>query len=143
MNYKELLSEVLHIYNVSLKNNKGLETVKQLIKALCDFYDSAITEYLQYLKKNGKIKEIPEAPIKRLDLFESLFTSEDIKPMLEDYKILRFCINSEIITKDEYRRSMKIICSSLDKTIEINQKKLKDFVEMAKKFSQIIEKQIG
>ncbi|MEM0379379.1 MAG: hypothetical protein QXP34_01715 [Candidatus Aenigmatarchaeota archaeon] len=143
MNSKEILSEVLHIYNVSLKNNKGLETVKQLIKTLCSFYDSLITEYLQYLKNKGKIKEIPEVPMKRLEIFEENFTNEEVKPILENYKILRFCINSEIMIKDEYRRSMIIICKSLDKVVEINQKSLKDFVEMAKKFLQIVEKQIG
>jgi len=141
--YEDLLKDVLHIYNVSLKNNKGLETIKQLISSVCNLYDSLILGYLSLLKERGEIEDIPNAPLKRLEEFEKRLPEESIKKFLDEYKMLRRCLTSEIHISDEYRKSMKIICKYMDKEIVITQAKLKEIIESAKEFTNIMLKYIG
>jgi len=141
--YEDLLKDVLHIYNVSLKNNKGLETVKQLIMAVCNLYDTLILGYLNLLKERGEIADIPTVPLKRLEEFEKRLPESSLKRFLEEYKMLRKCLTSEMYIKDEYRKSMKIICKYLDTEIEITQAKLKEIIESAREFTNIMLKYIG
>jgi len=141
--YEDLLKDVLHIYNVSLKNNKGLETIKQLITSVCNLYDALISGYLNLLKEKGEITDIPTAPLKRLEEFEKRLPENSLKRFLEEYKMLRRCLTSEIYIKDEYRKSMKIICKYLDTEIEITQAKLKEIIESAREFTNIMLKYIG
>jgi len=141
--YEDLLRNVLHIYNVSLKNNKGLETVKHLIKSICDLYDSIILGYLNQLKEKNMIKDIPSVPLKRLEEFEKNIPDDSIRKFIDEYKILRKCLNSEIYIKDEYRKSMKVVCKILNEEIVLTQKRLKEIVESAKEFTNIMLKHIG
>jgi len=141
--YEDLLKDVLHIYNVSLKNNKGLETIKQLISSICNLYDALISGYLNQLKEKGEIAEVPSVPLKRLEEFEKRLPEESLKRSLEEYKMLRKCLTSEIYIKDEYRKSMKIICKYLDTEITITQAKLKEIIELAKEFTNTMLKYIG
>jgi len=141
--YENLLKDALHVYNVSLKNNKGLETIKQLISSICNLYDALIFGYLNQLKEKGEISEVPSAPLKRLEEFEKKLPEESLKKSLENYKILRKCLTSEIYISDEYRKSMKIICKHLNTEIAITQAKLKEIIESAKEFTNTMLKYIG
>ncbi|MGC9079646.1 MAG: hypothetical protein ACP5G1_02815 [Nanopusillaceae archaeon] len=139
LEYKRRLKEVLHIYNVSLKNNKGLETIKNFIKAVLDYYDYVIYYYLEKEKEKGNINEIPNTPIKRYELFLSII-DDKLKDYFKYYKTLRVCLNSEIMIQNEFRRSMIIKCKGIDREIILTIKDIKEIFESIKNFSEYIEK---
>lgn len=143
IDYNRKLKEVLHIFNVSLKNNKGLENIKSYLENIIEIYDLIIYLYLEKLKEDGKIEEIDEAPKKRFIEFKKLFSdNKEILDAIKDYDLIRRLKNCDLKIKDEYRKSAKIICEDCENNIEIDQKQLKQFLENLKKFVSLMEKYI-
>lgn len=141
--YEKKLKEILHFFNVSLKNNKGLENIKLYLENIIELYDLIIYLYLEKLKEKGLIEDIDEAPKKRYNVFKSFMKdNNEILEILNDYEIIRKLKNCELRINDEYRKSAKIICEDYDNTIEIDQKDLKRFLENLKKFVVIMENYI-
>ena len=142
LEYNRRLKEVLHIYNVSLKNNKGLETIKNFIKAVVDYYDYVIEIYLKEKKDEGIIEEIPDTPLNRYKKFLELIKDKEIEELTKYYRNLRLCLNNEIIITNEFRRTMIIKCKGLNFEFSMDIKVLKEIAENVKKFSEIITKYI-
>jgi len=143
LEYNRRYKEVLHIFNVSLKNNKGLETVRSFIKAVIEYYDYAIELYFRKLYENKKIDEIPDSPIKRYRKIIEITNDKELEESLKYYKLLKLALNSDARIINEYRKSMVIKFRTLSgEEFEINIKTLKDIAESVKKFSTIISKYI-
>ncbi|BFI73302.1 hypothetical protein YN1_2890 [Nanoarchaeota archaeon] len=142
LEYNRRLKEVLHIYNVSLKNNKGLETIRNFIKAVVDYYDYVIEIYLKKKEEEGIIDNIPETPLKRYKKFIEIIDNKEIEELTKYYPNLRRCLNNEIIITNEFRRTMIIKCKGLNFEFSMDIKVLKEIAENVKKFSEIIVKYI-
>jgi len=143
LEYNRRYKEVLHIYNVSLKNNKGLETVKSFIKAVIEYYDYTIELYFKKLYENKIIDEIPDSPIKRYKKMIEITKDKELEESLKYYKLLKLALNSDSGIMNEYRKSMVIKFKTVGgEEFEINIKTLKDIAESVKKFSTIISKYI-
>ncbi|BBL45879.1 hypothetical protein MJ1_0739 [Nanobdella aerobiophila] len=142
LEYNRKLKEVLHIYNVSLKNNKGLETIRNFIKSAVDYYDYVIELFLEREYKNNKINEIPKTPIERYNLFLHLINDKDIENTMIYYKKLRTCLNSHITIQNEYRKTMIIVCKGYETENKLTIKDIKDIIENIRKFSNLIVKYI-
>ena len=142
LEYNRRLKEVLHIYNVSLKNNKGLETIKNFIKSVIDYYDYVIELYLKKKEEEKVIDSIPDTPLKRYKKFLELINDKEIEELTKYYVNLRRCLNSEISITNEFRRSMIIKCKGLNFEFSMDVKILKEIAENVKKFSEIITKYI-
>ena len=143
LEYNRRYKEVLHIFNVSLKNNKGLETVKSFIKAVVEYYDYAIELYFKKLYENKKIDEIPDSPIKRYKKIIEIIKDKELEESLKYYKLLKLALNADAKITNEYRKNMVIKFRTLSgEEFEINIKMLKDIAESVKKFSTIISKYI-
>lgn len=134
---KQKVKEVLHIYNVSIKNNKSLETIKQFLKSITELFDLIIIEYLE---KNNL--DVPDSPLKRLNTFLNYVDDEKIKNILEEYKIWRKCINSEMTVINEFRRNIKVICKLGENEYYIDQKTLKEILEKTKEFYNYMKPKI-
>jgi hypothetical protein len=141
LEYNRRYKEVLHIFNVSLKNNKGLEIVKSFIKAVIEYYDYAIELYFKKLYENKKIDEIPDSPIKRYKKIIEIIKDKEFEESLKYYKLLKLALNADAKIINEYRKSMVIKFKTMGgEEFEINIKMLKDITESVKKFSTIISK---
>lgn len=141
--YNKKLKEVLHIFNVSLKNNKGLENIRAYLENLIELYDLVIYLYLLKIKEEGKIEDIPEAPKKRFNEFKKIIKdNQEILDSIKNYELIRRLKNCELKIKDEYRKTAKILCVDESGSIEIDQKMLKQFLEDIKKFVNIMENYI-
>jgi len=143
LEYNRRYKEVLHIFNVSLKNNKGLETVRSFIKAVIEYYDYAIELYFRKLCENKNIDEIPDSPIKRYRKIIEIAKDKELEESLKYYKLLKLALNSDARIINEYRKNMVVkFRTSSGEELEINIKTLKDIAESVKKFSTIINKYI-
>jgi len=143
LEYNRRYKEVLHIFNVSLKNNKGLETVRSFIKAVIEYYDYSIELYFRKLFENKNIDEIPDSPIKRYRKIIEITKDKELEESLRYYKLLKLALNSDTRIINEYRKSMVVKFRTLSgEEFEINIKTLKDIAESVKKFSTIINKYI-
>jgi len=143
LEYNRRYKEVLHIFNVSLKNNKGLETVRSFIKAVIEYYDYSIELYFRKLYENKNIDEIPDNPIKRYKKIIEITKDKELEESLRYYKLLKLALNSDTRIINEYRKSMVVKFRTLSgEEFEINIKTLKDIAESVKKFSTIINKYI-
>ncbi|MGC9132829.1 MAG: hypothetical protein ACP5GJ_00250 [Nanopusillaceae archaeon] len=142
LEYNRRLKEVLHIYNVSLKNNKGAETIRNFVKSVVEYFDYVIEIYLKEKKNKGEIEEIPDTPLKKYKKFLELINNKEIEELTKYYRNLRLCLNNEIIITNEFRRSMIIKCKGMNFEFSMDIKILKEIAENVKKFSEIITKYI-
>ena len=127
LEYNRRYKEVLHIFNVSLKNNKGLETVRSFIKAAIEYYDYSIELYFRKLYENKNIDEIPDSPIKRYKKIIEITKDKELEESLRYYKLLKLALNSDTRIINEYRKSMVVKFRTLSgEEFEINIKTLKD-----------------
>jgi len=131
--------EAEHIYNVTLKNNRSFEVVKNFLKTIIEFYDDLIKKYLEKIKEERKIDRIPAAPLKRIELFLEFLPDEKLKEYIEEYKTLRKCLISKYDVSNEHRRNMKVIFYINNHELVINTRKLKDILLKAKEFKDLME----
>lgn len=136
--YREL-REAEHIYHVTLKNNRSLETFKSFLNAIVKFYDKIITDYLEKLVQNGEIEEVPRVPLKRIELFEEHVPEVVLKKHMELYKTLRRCVISKPVVINEHRRNIEVVFQVGSKEVRFNLKDLKDILERAKEFENIMK----
>ena len=137
--YREL-KEAEHIFNVTLKNNRSVETFKSFLKAINAFYDKLISEYLEKLYKEGKIEEVPRVPLKRLKLFVENLPSEDLKPFIDEYALLRKCVLSKTGVVNEHRRNIEVVFQVSDQEVKLSLKDLKEILERAREFYILLKK---
>jgi len=131
--------EAEHIYHVTLKNNRSFEVVKNFIETIAAFYDDMISKYLEKMKEEGKIVDVPDAPLKRISAFLKLLPNEKLREYVEEYKMLRKCLISSYEVINEHRRNMKIIFRFDSNEIVITTKKLKEILIRAKEFKDLIK----
>lgn len=135
LDYKKKLTEVQHIFHVSLKGSKGLENIKIYLESIAELYDIVISLFLSKLERENKIEEIPDAPLAKAKLFLNFIDDEEIKKYMEEYRIIRKLINCDLRIVDEYRKTVRVICND----IEINQESLKKFLENVQNFVNKME----
>jgi len=138
VNYREL-REAEHIYNVTLKNNRSLETFKSFLNAIVNFYDKVITDYLESLVQSGEIEEVPKVPLKRIELFEKYIPESVLKEHIDLYKTLRRCLISKSVVINEHRRNIEVVFQVYSREVRFNLKDLRDILEKAKEFENVMK----
>lgn len=136
--YREL-REAEHIYHVTLKNNRSLETFKSFLNAIVKFYDRVITDYLEKLVQNGEIEDVPKVPLKRIELFEKYMPEGVPKEHIDLYKTLRRCLISKSAVINEHRRNIEVVFQVGSKEVRFNLKDLRDILEKVKEFENIMK----
>ncbi len=127
--YKRLYNTVMHIYNVSLKNNKGYENVKNLIQNIVDYFEFIIEYFLNKFLEEKKIEEIPEESMKKYKLFLEKIENPKIVEILSNYPKLKKYSKSEIIISNEFRKNMLIKFRSLNYEETVDIKFFKSIIE--------------
>jgi len=141
---KQELSRADHLFYVTLKHNRTADILKQVIDKLVSAFEKLILYYLNKLYLQGEIEAVPKTPKEQLDLFVDLLEKKNVpfnvREFAQFYLMLRKLKRSQYYGKNEYRRAIKIVFKlPSGEEIEYDTKTIKDILEKAKQYFNILE----
>ena len=136
-NSREELKRAEHLVLISLKYNRTCAVMKNGIIRLIASYESAIEEYLEYLRRQKKISEVPRTIKERITLLKSILGNVVTKYMRAYGKLIK--VNkAQYCALNEYRKGL--VLKTLGKTpIEIDIKALEEHLVIATEFVLLVE----
>jgi hypothetical protein len=112
---KEELKRADHLIFVSLKYTRTCDVIKHVVDRLINCIDFTFTGLLEHLKEQGKVEEVPTAPIPKANLVKQLFPDDEFIPEFADFFIrLRKISKAEFTRACEFRRhvTMTVVVES-------------------------------
>jgi len=124
-----------HLLYVSLKYTKTCDVIFNLLLRWRKMINTSIDALLRYAKTKGKIKQIPENNVKKIDEIRNVFKRDkNFKEVLEFYEMLRKIESLRTERIGEFRKNVSLKISYKGEIIEVNLEKLKEYAEMLETF---------
>ena len=124
-----------HLLYVSLKYTKTCDVIFNLLLRWRKMIDTSIDALLRHAKTKGKIKQIPENNVKKIEETRNTFKRDkNFKDVLEFYEMLRKIESLRTERIGEFRKNVSLKISYKGEIIEVNLEKLKEYAEMLEKF---------
>ena len=135
---EEIIQEKIsadHLLYVSLKYTKTCDVIMNLLLRWRGMIETSIEAILRYAKKKGKIKEIPENAVQKIDTVKKLFKDdENFQNVIEFYRMLRKLEKLKQDRKGEFRKNVTLKLHYQGKEIDVDLEKLKEYSDMLEKF---------
>ena len=136
-NSREELKRAEHLVLISLKYNRTCAVMKNGIMRLISSYESAMDEYLRWLKREKKLAEVPGTVKERVNLVKSLL-GNSITKYIRAYNKLVKVNKAQYCALNEFRKGL--LMKTLDKKpIEIDITVLQEHLQLATEFVLLIE----
>jgi len=124
-----------HLLYVSLKYTKTCDVIMNLLLRWRGMIDTSVEAILRHAKKKGKIKEIPENAVQKIDTVKKLFKDDkNFLKVIEFYQMLRKIEKLKQDRRGEFRKNVTLKLYYQGKEIEVNLDKLKEYSDMLEKF---------
>ena len=124
-----------HLLYVSLKYTKTCDVIFNLLLRWRKMIDTSIDALLRHLKTKGKLKEIPENNVQKIEEIKNLFKKDkNFKEVMEFYEMLRKIESLRTERIGEFRKNVSLKISYRGEIIEVNLEMLKQYAEMLEKF---------
>lgn len=139
---KEEVKRAEHLFYVSLKYTRTVDTIRNLISRLISTYDYGMLSLLRYAKEKERIKEIPLTPISKCELLKKVYKDIDVEEYVDLYLLFRKLMRVPYTRREEYRRHVAMISQLDDKKIETNIDVLKDYYDKTIQFLELVKSTI-
>ena len=124
-----------HLLYVSLKYTKTCDVIYNLLLRWRKMIDTSIDALLRHAKSKGKIKQVPENNVKKIEQIKITFKRDkNFKEVIEFYEMLRKLESLRTERIGEFRKNVSLKISYRGEIIEVNLEKLKEYAEMLEKF---------
>lgn len=135
---KEEIKRADHLIHISLKYTRTCDIMMNVISRLIEALDELIHSSLLKLKRDLKIKTIPESKIKRAE--ELLKLKRSFRSYLELYFLLRKIYSSDFIRREEYRKNVTMISQlGPNENLEVTVPVLTEYFKKTKEFIDVVE----
>lgn len=124
-----------HLLYVSLKYTKTCDVIINLIRRWSRMIDTSIEAILEHAFKKKKIKEIPAAPVGKMEAMKKLFSKN--KDMLEVLEMQEMFKKIDELRKErigEFRKNVNLRIFYRGKEINVNLEQLKEYSSNLEKF---------
>ncbi len=129
-----------HLLYVSLKYTKTTQVISNLISRWTSLIENIIVKVLENEKK---IKNIPSAPIQKINSMRGLFKNNKIiQDTMDMYLIFRKIDDLEKTRESEFRKNVALTVNYKGKWIRIDLQKLKEYNELLENFLKEIKNKI-
>ena len=128
-----------HLLFISLKYTRTCDIILNTIKRLISAIDFAILALLEQLKKEKKIKTIPDSPIERANLVKEKI--KNAKKYIEYYMLFKFLVKAEYEAKEEYRKNLALITKGKRKVV-VTEDVLEKYFYATKEFLDFVKERI-
>ncbi|RME54765.1 hypothetical protein D6777_02790 [Candidatus Woesearchaeota archaeon] len=127
----EELKRVDHLIFVTLKYTRTVDIIRNVIKRLQSSLNFIILDVLEWAQKNGKLEQVPKAPLLRLQYLKKLFPEDkEVLKIVDFYMKIREMLLDEYKKKEEYRKNVAMVT----KNYEINIDKLQKLADETKEY---------
>lgn len=131
----EELKRADHLIFVSLKYTRTCDVLKHIINRLINSIDFTFTALLEHMKEQGKLEEVPKAPIPKANKVKELFPDDEFIPEFADlFMRFRKISKADFSRASEFRRHVTMTVVVDDETIQINIDNITDYFKRTKEF---------
>lgn len=118
----EELKRVDHLVYVSLKYTRTVDVLLNIINRMIDGYEEMWNALLIRLVSEGKIDEMPTAPIVKANVIQDNYSDQEILDNVQLYLLLRKLHRSNPEREQEYRRhvTMRTIIDGREEIVNID-----------------------
>jgi mRNA-degrading endonuclease RelE of RelBE toxin-antitoxin system len=141
---KEELKRVDHLIFVSLKYTRTCDVMKSIIERLIACYDHIFDAYLEKLKKDKIIKELPKHPAQKCEMIKNKI-SDNLPLMnnIEFYMLLRkMHKNNEFTRLSEFRRNVTMVMYIDEEKHEVTIDSITEFYKKTDSFLEEVCKEL-
>ncbi len=138
---EEELKRADHLVFVSLKYTRTCDIMKNAITRMIAAYELSMTEYLESLRKEGKIPLVPFTVKERVLLVKKLFNNQG-KKYLMLYNLLKKIDKAEYTVSEEFRKNVALNLKGM-KPSEVKVEHLYDYLTRTKDFVSYMRTLIG
>ncbi|MBU0980462.1 MAG: hypothetical protein KJ709_06650 [Nanoarchaeota archaeon] len=138
---KEDFKRIDHLIYVTLKYSRTVDIFPNIFGRMISFYDHLIEGFLQKLKEQGKIFEIPPAPMLRCELLKNSFKDDlEMFKHLDLYILLRKLSKSTYTRSNEFRRHVTMTATLDDgQIVKVDIDLIHGYYTMLKEFLTHVE----
>lgn len=131
----EELKRADHLIFVSLKYTRTCDVIKHIVDRLINCIDFTFTALLVHLKEQGKIEEVPKAPIPKAALVKKMFPNDEFLPEYAEFFIkLRKISKADFSRECEFRRHVTMTVTVEDEPVKIDIDIITDYFKRTKAF---------
>jgi hypothetical protein len=131
----EELKRADHLIFVSLKYTRTCDVIKHIVDRLINCIDFTFTALLEHLKEQGKIEEVPKAPIPKAALVKKMFPNDEFLPEYAEFFIkLRKISKADFSRECEFRRHVTMTVTVEDEPVKIDIDIITDYFKRTKAF---------
>ena len=134
---EEELKRADHLVYVSLKYTRTCDIMKNAIKRLIAAYELSMTEFLEAMRKNKKIEEVPVS-IKEKAIKVKTMLGNPVKNYMALYNLLKFIDKAEYSASEEFRKNVTLRTKGA-KVIDVKVENLYDYLEKTKAFVKFMK----
>jgi len=144
---EEIIQEKIsadHLLYVSLKYTKTCDVIVNLLLRWRKMIETCIIQILKDAKKNGKIKEVPDNAIGRINEIKKILKKDQNSlDTFEFFMMLRKIESLKTERIGEFRKNVTLRVFFAGKEININLEKLKVYADMLEKFIEMTKKRLS
>ena len=133
----EELKRADHLVYVSLKYTRTCDVMKNAIKRMISAYDLAMAGFLESMRKNKKISDLPASSKERVALVKSLL-GVSVRKYLVLYKLLKDVEKAECTAVEEFRKNVTLRITK-PKALDIKVDDLNRYLGITKEFVAFIK----
>lgn len=132
---KEELKRADHLIFVSLKYTRTCDVIKHVVERLINCIDFTFTGLLEHMKEQGRIEEVPKAPIPKANIVKQMFPDDEFLPEFADFFIrLRKISKADFTRACEFRRHVTMTVIVEEDVIKIDIDIITDYFKRTKEF---------
>jgi hypothetical protein len=141
---KEEYHRVDHLVYVSLKYTRTCDVIKHAVERMISTLDLLYSTLLERYEQEGKISDLPSAPLQRCKLLEDTLPPEnEIRQTIDLYRKLRKIDKAEFTRSNEFRRHVTLTAKLGDEIVELHIDNITEYLKIIKvtmeQISKIIE----
>jgi hypothetical protein len=135
----EELKRADHLIYVSLKYTRTCDIMKNAIKRMIAAYELSMREYLENLRKQKKIIDVPNSAKERSQKVKVLLGNPGKKYLLL-YNLLKRIDKSEYTAIEEFRKNVTLKIAGT-KPLNVKVEDLYNYLEITKQFAHFLRSQ--
>ena len=124
-----------HLLYVSLKYTKTCDVILNLLLRWRKMIETSINSILVKAKEKGKVKEIPDVSVRKVDELKKVFRKDkNFLEVLEFFVMLKKVESLRTERIGEFRKNVALKIFYKGEEVNVNLEKLKEYADMLEKF---------
>ncbi len=132
-----------HLLYVSLKYTKTCDVIMNLLLRWRKMIDTCIVAILKDAEKKGKIKEVPDNAIGRINEIKKILKKDkNALDTIDFFMMLRKVESLKTERIGEFRKNVTLKVTFRGEEVNINLEKLKEYADMLEKFVDMTKERL-